>query len=261
MPARSPRPLARGRLHSTKAFPVPGFSGRYPLTIYLPPGYDAHPEKRWPVAYMFDGQNLFGDEGSFSGGWHMHETLDKLASRKKKSISPIVVGIHHGGASRINELTPWKLGRRQGGGHGEAFLDWVAGPLQAMVNEDLRTLTGPANTLIGGSSLGGLMALYALFRRPEVFGRALCMSPSLWVANGAIFRFVESTSLPWTRQIYLDAGGREGGMLRHGEAMARLLLAKGVPSEELLWRPEKQGSHNERAWRRRLPKALRFFYG
>src|SRR5690242_3554823 len=98
------QPLSPSVLHRSKAFEIHGLPSKYPLTVYLPPGYTASNE-RYPVAYMFDGQNLFGDEGSYSGGWHLHEALDAQAAKGKRV--PIVIGIHHGGASRISELSPW----------------------------------------------------------------------------------------------------------------------------------------------------------
>jgi predicted alpha/beta superfamily hydrolase len=226
----------------------------------LPPGCGSDGQ-RYPVLYFFDGQNIYGDWGSYAGGWHLHEALDKRASQGKQV--PIVVGIHHGGADRLDELSPWRVGRK-GGGQGDAFLDWVIGPLAHAIRSDLPVQTEPSGTMIAGASLGGLMALYGFFRNPEVFGGALSMSPSLWVGGQAIFRFIESQGLPWTRKVYLDSGGREGGgmALRQAEHMAGRLMAKGfVLNQDLMWRPDKRGSHNERNWRRRLPKALKFLYG
>jgi predicted alpha/beta superfamily hydrolase len=255
----SPRPPVSGRLHHTRRFDIPGFGARS-LTLYLPPGYDQSTQ-RYPVAYFFDAQNLFGDAGSYSGGWHLHDALDKRATAGKPV--PVVVAIPHGGVARADELSPWKAGRA-GGGRGNAFLDWVTGPLVRMVDEDVRVLPGPAGRLLAGSSLGGLMALYGFFRHPDVFGGALAMSPSLWVGNGALQRYVAQQGLPWTRRVYLDSGGREAGghALRQAEHFAGQLTAKGfVADHDLMWRPDKSGSHNERAWSRRLPKALKFLYG
>ncbi|MBO9539959.1 alpha/beta hydrolase [bacterium] len=251
----------QGRLHRTKAFEIPGVEGARPLTIYFPPGYDREPERRYPVAYMFDGQNLFADEGAFSGGWHMHRALDARAARGLTV--PIVVGIHHGGAKRAEELSPWPVepGKEA---WGDALLDWVVGPLAKMVREDLRVLEGAQHTLVGGSSLGGLLALYAYFRHNDVFGRALCMSPSLWVDEGAIFQYVAKARAGGDPRLYLDCGAKEahGIVIKHAEWMAELLERKGfVPGYHLMWRPDSRGAHNERAWRRRLPRALKFLYG
>lgn len=258
MPPR--RPVRHGRLHHTKAFSIPGLKGTHPLTVYLPPDYDSSDE-RYPVAYMFDGQNLFGDEGSFAGGWHLHHALDARVARRRPV--PIVVGIHHGGPSRMEELSPWTV-RPGHPGLGDALLDWVVGPLRDMVAEDLRVLPTAEDTMIGGSSLGGLLALYGFFRHPERFGAALCMSPSLWVHQGAVFSHVARSPAYGEPKIYLDCGGREahGYALEHALWMVQLLERKGFQrGQHVLWRPDARGAHNERNWRRRLPRALKFIYG
>lgn len=252
---------AKGRLHRTKAFAIPGIEGTRPLTVYFPPGYDQEPERRYPVAYMFDGQNLFEDEGAYSGGWHLHRTLDARAARGLTV--PIVVGIHHGGDRRMEELSPWPV-EPEKAANGDALLDWVVGPLAKMVGEDLRVLEGAQHTMVGGSSLGGMLALYAYFRHNAVFGRALCMSPSLWVEEGAIFQYVAKARAGGDPRLYLDCGGKEaeGIVIKHAEWMAELLERKGfVSGYHMMWRPDPRGGHNERAWRRRLPRALKFLYG
>lgn len=257
---RSTGERLHGRLHQSKAFEVPGLKGTRRLTLYLPPGYDTSSD-RYPVAYMFDGQNLFTDEGSFSGGWHLHTALNARASQGKQV--PIVVGIHHGGPSRAEELVPWPIEPNKKA-QGDALLNWVTGRLAEMVDEDLRILKGPEHTMVGGSSLGGLLALYAFFRHNDFFGKALCMSPSLWVHEGEIFRYVSKAPVAGNPRLYLDCGAREarGIVIEHARWMADLLARKGfVPDYHFLWRPDARGSHNERNWRRRLPKALRYLYG
>jgi predicted alpha/beta superfamily hydrolase len=251
--------LRHGRLHRTKDFPVPGLPRPLPCTIYLPPGYDTE-ARRYPVAYVFDGQNLFDDKGSFAGGWRLHRALDVRATLGQEV--PVVVGIHHG-PDRAAELSPWPV-EEQKPAYGDQLLDWVVGPLHKMVAEDVRVLAGPEHTLIGGSSLGGNLAMYAFFRHNAFFGKALCMSPSLWVNEGAIFPFVAQAACNGDPRIYLDMGAleAEGMVLQHGQWMADLLESKGfVPGYHFMWRPDPRGDHSERNWRRRLPMALRYLYG
>lgn len=249
-------PIAPGRLQHIGPIPIPGIGPRA-LTLYHPPSTGG--AGAIPLAVLFDGQNLFRDEGSFAGGWHLHLALDRLATAGKKV--PMVVGIHHGGVERIDELTPWKT--REGGGRANVLIEWISDRLMVQLRRDHPLLAGPEHTLIGGSSMGGLAALFAICHRPDVFGRVLAMSPSLWVGDGEIFREVARARIPTSSRIYLDAGHREGFMLQHAHQMARLLVRKGLePDRQLMWRPDRRGSHNERAWRRRLPKALRFLqYG
>lgn len=255
-----PRPtLLRGRLHRSKAFDVPGLPGRHPLTLYLPPGYDQDVQKRWPVAYVFDGQNVFDDAGSFAGGWRMNEALDWRATAGLPV--PVVVGIHHG-ANRAEELTPWPVEDHQQA-HGDRLLDWVTGRLAEMIAEDVRVLKGPEHTMIGGSSLGGLLALYGAFRHADVFGKCMAMSPSLWVAEGKVFEHVAKAYCTDALKVYLDCGAREaeGIVIEHAEWMADLIGRKGYTAgRHYMWRPDPHGDHNERHWRRRLPRALRFLY-
>jgi predicted alpha/beta superfamily hydrolase len=253
------KPLLRGRLHPAKPLKIAGFEGDRRITLYLPHDYDTS-QRRYPVAYMWDGQNLFGDQGSFAGGWHLHQALDMRATHRKTV--PIIVSIHHG-PKREEELVPWPVNE---GGEAKAdlLLDWLTGTLMPMVEKDLRVLTGPEHTMVGGSSLGGLMSLYAFFRHNETFGKALCMSPSLWVAEGKIFEYVAKAACTGDPRLYLDCGAKEanGIVIEHAEWMAQMLDRKGFwQNHHYYWRPDPRGDHNERAWRRRLHRALHFLYG
>jgi len=115
---------------------------------------------------------------------------------------------------------------------------------------------------IGGSSLGGLAALYAHFRNPEHFGLVLSMSPSLFLGRGKIFEYVASRPKPWTSRIYLDAGGLEAGgnLLRAAERMAAELSGRGWDEGSLRFVAQKRGAHNEKAWRRRAPAAIAWLF-
>jgi predicted alpha/beta superfamily hydrolase len=241
--------IASGRLDTLGTFDVPGLARRR-VRIYFPPGEGKRPR---PVLYLFDGQNVFGDDGSYSGGWHVHRAVDRMVAARRK-IVPIVVGIDHGGPARIDELSPWsKL---------DSLLDWMAGTLLPAVHRVAPVVSGPYGAAIGGSSMGGLAALHAHHRRPDVFGGALCMSPSLWLKQRAIFGEVEKRSRPHPSRIYLDCGAREAGgrMLLLVASMAKMLGQRGYDDAHLMWRPDARGSHDERSWARRLPKALRFMY-
>lgn len=246
----------QGRLYTTTPFEVEGLPARYPLTIYLPPGYDSS-TRTYPVAYLFDGQNLFGDEGSYSGGWHLHQVLDRRAATGQEV--PIVIGMHHGGATRMQEFCPWALEDKPG--LGDRYLDWVVGPLADWVKNEFRIRQGAGQTMIGGSSLGGLMSLYGFLRHRRTFGKVLAMSPSLWVQDGEMLRYAEGSLLPEIRRIYLDAGGREERTVTRCQAFVRHLESRGmVQGKDLNWRPAPKAEHSERAWRRRLPKAIDFLY-
>lgn len=215
-----------------------------------------------PLLVLFDGQNVFDDAGSFAGGWHVHDAVDKLVAWRP--VAPIVVAIDHGGEARIDELTPFGDGRR--GGKLDAVVGTVVDELLPRVHARFDLGYGPGAHFVGGSSLGGLAALYTHLARPEVFGGAIAMSPSLWFARGKVETFVRARSNPYRSRIYLDVGAREAGgrMLPVVEAMARHFRDRGwsAPEERrdlrIMMRPDARGGHDERAWRRRFPKALRF---
>lgn len=240
------RPLVLG------PFPVPHLHERR-VRLHLPPRRD---EGSPPLIVMFDGQNLFHDDPSASGGWHLHETARKLVTKRRPE--PAIAGIDHGGAERIHELSPWPAEKS----HGKLnhLLDWVIAFLMPMLAREYGLSPDLDRRIIGGSSMGGLAALYAHHRHPETFGGVLAMSPSLWIAGQRIFDMVSRAPKPWTSRIYLDAGACEGGgsMLRAAERMASLLQQRGYEKSTLRFRADPKGHHNEKAWRRRAPAALRF---
>jgi hypothetical protein len=255
MAARPPKP---GIFHDLGIHEVPGLSARR-VRVYEPVG--AHPDIVRPTLYLFDGQNVFDDHGSFAGGWHAHTAVDRLTIGKT-TIAPYVVGIDHGGVSRIDELAPFSTGRH-GGGKTDYLLDWLVGKLMPALHARFaRMQRGAVGAAVGGSSLGGIAALYAHLRHPGEIGGALCLSPSFWVGGGEILRWVERQHHPTVSRVYLDCGVREGGgrMAPLVERMADLLGRRGYAQGQLMWRPDRKGGHAEVHWRRRLPKALRFMY-
>ncbi len=247
-----------GQLVELGHFDIPEIALRRRVRAYLPARRPKRATPR-PVLVLFDGQNVFDDVGSFAGAWHAHHAVDRYAARRANP--PVVLAVDHGHHARIDELAPFRDGHRGGGG--DALARWIAGSLLPRVRTALDLSDDPALTVIGGSSLGGLAALYAHLRYPEVFGGALCMSPSLWFARGAMADLVARVELPRTSKIYLDVGGRESrhGMIATATQMARLLMMRGYGDDRLRFKVEASGRHNERAWRRRLPGALRFLFG
>lgn len=245
----------------------PELGNQRDIFVYLPPSY-ASGTDRFPVLYMHDGQNLFDDATSFAGEWQVDESMELLSA---EGIEAIIVGIPNAGIARLDEYSPFPA-PNLGGGHGDSYLDFIVQSLKPLIDTDFRTLSGKENTGILGSSMGGLISLYAFFRHPDVFGAAGAMSPSLWFAKGSIYKYVRSVSFR-PGKIYLDAGTREYGgnsswlgILGHSRRyyagvrrMQRLLVKKGYrPRHDLLYVEEKWAHHGESAWARRLPKAIRF---
>lgn len=243
-----------------------------PLFVYLPPSYAHQPDRRYPVLYMQDGQNLFDATTSYTSEWRVDETMQQLS---REGLEAIVVGVPNARDQRIAEYSPF-ADPYHGPGRADRYLAFLADTVKPLVDRDFRTLPDPEHTGILGSSMGGLVSLYAFFRCPHLFGFAGVMSPSLWLANDAIFTFVEGAALNPGR-LYMDVGTRELGgsqaersarsRSRHYYAsvrrMKRLLVKKGYrPRHDLLVVEEPFAGHNEEAWANRLPNALRFLlYG
>jgi enterochelin esterase-like enzyme len=244
-----------GRLHLVGPLEVPGLAART-VRVYLPSTFT--PEVPRFGLYLFDGQNVFEDQPSFSGGWHVHRAVERIA--RSRRLAPVVVGIDHGGEARLQELSPFPVADQPG--QIDQLLAWLTGSLMPRLAAELPLVGGPVGSVVGGSSMGGLAAFYSHFRHPEAFGGALSMSPSFWLGDGEILRWAAAQPSPEVSRIYLDCGVREGRgtVMPLVAALAAHLAERGWDHDHLMFRPDMKGAHNERSWRRRLPKALRFFY-
>ena len=233
--------------------PALGFPRK--LRVYLPPDY-AQGSRRYPVLYMFDGQNLFDEATSYAGEWGVDETMDALA---REGFSAIVIGIDHGGEQRFNELIPyWNV--RFLPNAGASFIDDVVHAIKPFVDANYRTLPDRDHTAVLGSSLGGLSADYAIHRYPEVFGKAGVFSPSYWVSEEA-FAIARRTPLPAGSRVYLYTGGREGeDSVSQLETMASILRAQSVGDDNVMVRVAPEAEHNEAAWRAEFPHAVRWLF-
>ena len=241
---------------------APQIEGERDILVYLPPSLVAsgpETERRYPVLYFLDGQNVFDEHTSFSGEWHADETLEALAAH---GIEAIAVAIPNGGSARMDEYNPWRDARRRMGGKGDAHLGFVVGRVKPLIDATFPTRPEREATGIVGSSMGGLMSLYALAAYPGVFGLAGVMSPSLGWNNYRVIELVEAGMLggePRPR-IHVDAGGREWkGMLPDARRLRDALREQGFEDgRDLQYVEERRATHTESAWARRLPDALRF---
>jgi predicted alpha/beta superfamily hydrolase len=233
----------------------PALGNHRDVYLYLPPSYAAG-KRRYPVVYMHDGQNLFDQAISFGAEWEVDQTLEAASA---EGLECIVVGIANTGESRLDEYSPWLDAKHAAGGRGDAYVDWIVQTVKPIVDADFRTLPERASTGIAGSSMGGLISLYAFFRRPETFGFVGAMSPAFWFAARRIFGFVEEAAAPPGR-IYLDAGTGEGReVLVDLRRMRELLTRKGYrPGRDLLSVVETGARHEEQAWARRLRREMHF---
>ncbi len=252
---------------SLPALPVPGsvqligpiaapqLGGERKLRIYLPPDYASAPQRRYPVLYMHDGQNLF-DAGTaaYGAAWEMASVMDRLIG--SGDITPvIIVGIDNS-AERIAEYTPC-CDPQYGGGKLDAYLNFVTDSVKPWADANLRTLPGREHTAVMGSSLGGLASLYMAQRRPDIFSMAASLSGSFWWNGGAM---IAQPPAHAALRIYLDAGSDNDG-LADTKKMRDALLAQGyrAPSELNFYEAE-AAIHNERSWAARVERPLRWLF-
>lgn len=240
------------------------------LLVWLPPGYDdpANRERRYPVLYLQDGQNLFEKHPGIPAEWRADETATELV--KAGEVEPlIIVGIPHAGPYRISEYVT-QPGLRGQEPHGDDYVRWLIERVMPRVDGAFRVARGPEQTAIGGASLGGLVALHAGTRHPEVFGKVLAESPSLVFDGKPILQAEFGAVERWPGRIYIAIGGKEASAdpsmdranLEHVHAVKGLNAAlKGKLSPDaLLMVIEPEAGHTEEAWARRFPAALRFLF-
>ena len=226
------------------------------IDVFLPASYRLS-RRRYPVVYMQDGQNLADAHRAFAGTWNLPHAIAALAAR---GIEAIFVGVPNMGADRLREYSPF-FDLRHGGGDGDAFLAYLERTVKPLVDRRFRTRPEREATGIFGSSMGGLISLYAFFRAPDTFGYVGAMSPSLWFAGRAILSYVEKDGAPPGR-MYLDTGTDEGpATLRDARHLARILRRKGYEDDTLRFVEIEGGQHTEPHWAQRLVPALEFLLG
>ncbi|MGC2660102.1 MAG: alpha/beta hydrolase-fold protein [Bryobacteraceae bacterium] len=234
------------------------------VIVYLPPGYQDNLERRYPVCYLQDGQNLFDAATAFNGNeWGLDETAQELILGNQ--IDPLIlVGIYNAGSKRVNEYTPVPDSRGHGG-RAQAYGRMLIRELLPFIQSEYRTLTGPSHTALGGSSLGALVTLYVGLLNPTVFGKLIVMSPSVWWARKDILTRVGRLEAKTTQTIWLDVGTAEGGDPEHTcrdvQALRDALIRKGWRlGRDLAYCEDAGAQHNESAWGRRMRDVLPFLF-
>jgi predicted alpha/beta superfamily hydrolase len=235
---------------------------RRDLIVYLPAIYERNPQSRLPVLYLQDGQNLFDGATSFIPGmdWHVKETADQLIAQG--AIRPlIIVGIYNTGKGRLAEYTPSR-DKKAGGGKADRYGRMLIEEIIPFIDSEYRTLSGPANTGLGGSSLGGLLAIYLGLKFPQVFGKLAILSPSVWWNQRWILNFAARRPLRVRPQIWLDTGTNEGGhTVEDAEKLRDVLARKGWrEGRDLHFEVIPGAQHNEAAWGQRVGPFLQFLF-
>jgi predicted alpha/beta superfamily hydrolase len=252
-----------GNVHLVPQFRSTVLGNERNISIYLPPGYDAEPDRRYPVLYMHDGQNLFDGATAFIPGqhWRLDETATALIAAHR--IAPlIIVGIDHARERRGFELTPTRDAKVKDGGGGGLYAQMIHDELKPVIDATYRTWPDRDHTATGGSSLGGLVSLSLGFSMPETFGRVMAMSPSLWWDRRSLLQQLRASTDHLPLRIWLDTGTAEGGgTLQNTRMLKNALLRNGWRRGQDLQYVEALGAqHTETAWAARVGPALEFLF-
>ena len=259
-----PKNTVVGTLKVLKDHHSPQLNNSRDLYVWLPPSYATAPEKRFPVVYMHDGQNIFDDSLSYIGEWKVDETLTALAP---EGYEAIVVGVPNTGATRMNEYSPFD--GYFGDGNAAHYLAYLTDTIKPLIDEDFRTKPDPEFTGLMGSSMGGLVSLYAVYAS-DVFGFAGVLSPAFYDDQG-ILDYLDANTTK-VQRLYMDVGTREGANMvekarvlsfsaEYLERVRRVqakLVAQGLDDKRMFYVEDEGAIHREDAWSKRLPRALRF---
>ncbi len=227
------------------AFFMPQLNRYRRIWIYLPASYDKVKTKSYPVLYMHDGQNLFNEQTAPFGEWGVDECLDTLETKINREW--IVVGIDNGGDKRMNEYNPYD-NERFGKGEGAAYMEFLVKTLKPFIDKNYRTLKGPKQTGIAGSSMGGLISMYAVMKYPEVFGIAGIFSPAFWVAPDMYKDLADKIWQVNFPRFYFYAGEKEGdSMVADMQKVADMVQKKNCCHMQIIVFP--YGQHKEKYWR------------
>lgn len=258
----TPALVASSRLERLPAFTSRFLERPRDVLVHLPRGYDQERDRRYPVLYMHDGQNLFDPDTAYVRGqhWRLGEMADMLIAEGR--VQPlIVVGVNHTGVGRVQEYTPTRTARL-GGGLGKAYGRLLTEELKPLIDARYRTLADRAHTGLGGSSLGGLSTMYLGLRHADVFGKLAVMSPSVWWGRRAILRYVAKARPRPATRIWLDIGTAEGKVAIADARRLRdaLVDAGWRPDRDLEYREVPGGTHSEGAWAARVGDVLAFLF-
>ncbi len=219
--------------------------------VWLPPSYSTPSQKRYPVLYMHDGQNLMDPSTSYLGvDWQADETADRLIkSGKMKEI--IIVGIYNS-EDRLEEYSDSPKGRN--------YMKFLTSELKTFIDSNYRTIPDPRSNAVMGSSMGGLISFLIVWKYPSVFSMAGCMSSSFYYDNDKVFKTIGKSFKPKPGiKIYIDHG--EDGLARGQKMFARLTENGFLIGTNIDYFYAPGAEHNESAWADRLERPLLFFFG
>lgn len=228
-----------------------------PVRVWLPPGYGQASERRYPVLYLHDGQNMF-DARAVGAEWQVDEAAQRLV--QAGAVAPFIAVAVPSGRDRLRELTPTPGGR--GGGALPDYGGWLLDGLKPEIDRRFRTRPGPADTAVGGSSLGGIASLWLALHRADRVGAALVVSPAMWWDGFWPRRDVLATPSPEPRpRVWLDMGAHEGeGVFAESRALHDALRQRGWAGTRLAYVEDPEGRHDELSWAGRVEGMLKFLF-
>ncbi len=237
-------------------FEIPQLIKTRRIAALLPYNYNQS-ERRYPVLYLQDGQNLFDQFAPF-GNWGLDKRLAILAEMGLGDL--IIIAIDHAESERIAEFTP-SLQTKLGKGEGKKYVRFLADTLKPYVDKHFRTMPEREYTGIGGSSMGGLITIYAGFMYPEVYSKLMVFSPSLWVAPNIHFQILNFDDAA-PLDIYLYGGNQESAyMVPSLERFKHALEQRGAEANiQFHLSIDPQGKHNEARWGEEFPKAVEWLF-
>ena len=230
------------------------------VNVYLPEGYE-HNKESYPVIYMFDGHNLFYDnEAAFGKSWGLKEFMDKY---KRKMI---IVGVYCNtvGNNRLFEYFPYEINSNALipellVGKGKTYMEWMVNELMPLINKKYRTLKGRDNTMVAGSSMGGLMSLYAILNYNDTFRYAACLSSTIMICLDNILKNCKEAKLNPNTKIYMDYGALEwetDQIIEYHQKIEDILKDK----VNFYFYFDIKGSHNEASWEKRVPIYMKYLF-
>lgn len=236
-------------------YPAESGSNERGVYLYLPESYNYETDRRYPVMYMFDGHNVFFDQDATYGkSWGMKEYLDRTSTQ----IIIAAVECNHGETNeRLSEYSPFDFsdpGLGKFHGRGRETMEWFVREFKPLIDSRYRTMADREHTFIGGSSMGGLMSLYAVLEYNHIFSRAAVLSPSVWVSPAKLNRLVREARLLPDTVVYMDYGAEETGFrTRIQKPFARIAAQLTERHVMVTSRIVPGGTHCEASWERQLP--------
>lgn len=250
-----------GNIRQHENVDMPQLSRSGNISVYLPKSYQQNPDRSYPVLYMLDGQNIFDAYSAYNDEWQIDELLEKLTPQGR--LEEIIVVSVPNSEQRQVEYNPWPFKGNDGKeiqGKGELTIGFIKNTLKPFIDKTYRTQASTAATGLAGSSLGGLMALYAALQHSDAFGFVAAFSPALSIENMAganvLFAAIQQKTYTGNTKIYFDMGLVEYGNYDRIEQLQSLLLKQGFAPANIRMVKDDIGRHCEVDWSRRFPDAL-----